>query len=218
MAESRGDKTEQATPRRLEEALKQGQFARSAEVQTVFVLFGGMLALLFSGHETWRHLSQTMSGTLGHLHDFPVKIDGMQKFFIDLFLVLGTCVWPVLAATAVGGLLAGGIQSRFRTASEVLEAKWERINPLDGWKRVFSWRAALPTAIAFCKFVVVVALAWNVIRDILVDPIFYTSVDVARLAHFLADASYRIVMRVGFALVVFLRTSRSRAWFVALWR
>ena len=202
MAESRGDKTEQATPRRLEEALKQGQFARSAEVQTVFVLFGGMLALLFSGHETWRHLSQTMSGTLGHLHDFPVKIDGMQKFFIDLFLVLGTCVWPVLAATAVGGLLAGGIQSRFRTASEVLEAKWERINPLDGWKRVFSWRAALPTAIAFCKFVVVVALAWNVIRDILVDPIFYTSVDVARLAHFLADASYRIVMRVGFALVV----------------
>ena len=200
--EQHGDKTEQATPRKLEEAWKKGQFARSAEVQTVFVLFGGMLALLFAGHETWRLLGQAMTGTLGHLHDLPVKVDGMQKFFIDLFLILGACVWPVLAATAVGGLLAGGMQSRFRTASEVLAVKWERVNPLDGWKRVFSWRAALPTVLAFFKFAVVVTLAWNVIADILVDPIFYTSVEVARLAQFLADASFRIVMRVGFALMV----------------
>ena len=38
MSEQLGEKTEQATPRKLEEALKKGQFPRSAEVQTVFVL------------------------------------------------------------------------------------------------------------------------------------------------------------------------------------
>jgi flagellar biosynthesis protein FlhB len=38
MAEQAGEKTEHPTPRRLEEAIKQGQFPRSAEVQTVFVL------------------------------------------------------------------------------------------------------------------------------------------------------------------------------------
>ena len=42
MPEHAGEKTEQATPRRLEEALKKGQFARSAEVQTVFVLCAGL--------------------------------------------------------------------------------------------------------------------------------------------------------------------------------
>ena len=38
MADSAGEKTERATPKRLEEAFKKGQIARSMEVQTVFVL------------------------------------------------------------------------------------------------------------------------------------------------------------------------------------
>ena len=42
MPDHAGEKTEQPTPRRLEEAIKQGQFARSGEVQTVFVLGAAM--------------------------------------------------------------------------------------------------------------------------------------------------------------------------------
>ena len=202
MSEQRGDKTEQATPRRLEDAWNKGQFARSAEVQTVFVLFAGMIALLFTGHETWRTLGLAMAGTLGHLHELPLQIDGMQKFFLEIFVLLGSCVWPVLIATAIGGLLAGGFQSRFRTASEALDFNWDRVNPVNGFQRLFSVRSLLPSAIAFFKFIVVIALAWNVILEILFDPIFYTSVDVARIATFLAQSSFKIVMRVGFALLV----------------
>jgi flagellar biosynthetic protein FlhB len=60
----------------------------------------------------------------------------------------------------------------------------------------------VPTAVAFFKLVVVVALSYNVIRTIAQDPIFYTTVDVTRVGTFIADASYRIVMRIIFALVV----------------
>lgn len=200
--EQHGDKTEQATPKRLEEAWKKGQFARSAEVQTVFVLFGGMLALMFTGHEVWRHLGQLMYGTLGHLHDTAVKFDGMQRFTIDTLRVAGSCVWPVLAATAVGGLLASGMQSRFHTAPDALEANWDRVNPLNGFKRLFSIRAAVPTGIAVVKLSVIVALSYNVIAAILQDPIFYSTVDVGRIGVFLWDASFKIIMRIGFALVV----------------
>src|SRR5262245_18955628 len=93
-----GEKTEQATPRRLEEAWKKGQFARSAEVQTVFVLFAAVLALLFTGREVWQNLGLLISHSLGHLHDTPLKPDGLQRFAIDVLLVAGACIWPVLAA------------------------------------------------------------------------------------------------------------------------
>jgi flagellar biosynthetic protein FlhB len=53
MSEQTGEKTEQPTQRKLEEAIKKGQTPRSAEVQTVFVLLGGVAALTFSGRETW---------------------------------------------------------------------------------------------------------------------------------------------------------------------
>ena len=202
MAEIRGDKTEHATPRRLEEAWKRGQFARSAEIQTVFVLFGGILALMFSGQEIWRNLGRAMFATLGHLHDTPLQFDGLQRYAVQALLLFGACVWPVLAATAVGGLLAGGIQSRFRSSPDALAVNWERLNPVAGWQRVFSARAAVPTLVSALKLVVVLALSYNVIADILRDPIFYSAVDVTRIAAFLAESSWRIVLRVGFALVV----------------
>src|SRR5262245_5093932 len=136
MADSvqQGEKTEQATPRRLEEAWNRGQFARSAEVQTVFVLFGAVLALLFTGKEIWRNLTMLLGASLGHLHDTPLKLDGLQRFAIDTLLVAGGCVWPALAATTVGGLLASAMQSRFRTAPDALEVNWDRVNPMQGFR------------------------------------------------------------------------------------
>ncbi len=202
MADHQGDKTEKATPKRLEEAWKKGQFARSSEVQTVFVLFGGILALLFTGSEVWRHLGQLMYRTFTHLHDTAVTFDNMQRLIIDSMMVAGTCVWPVLAATAVGGLLAAGAQSRFRTAPDALEVNWERLNPLNGFKRIFSIRSAMPTGVAVVKLGVIIALSYNVIAEILRDPIFHSSVDISRIGAFMADSSFKITMRIGFALVV----------------
>src|SRR5688572_18516479 len=187
MSEQRGEKTEQATPRRLEEAWKKGQFARSSEVQTVFVLFSGVLALLFTGREIWQNLGQLMYGTFAHLHETAVTLDGMQRFAVDSFMVAGACLWPVLVSVAVGGLLACGMQSRFRTAPDALAANWERLNPLNGFQRIFSFRSAVPLAISVVKLSVIIALSYNVIANVLTDPIFYSSVDMARIGQFLAD-------------------------------
>jgi flagellar biosynthetic protein FlhB len=202
MSEQRGEKTEQATPRRLEEAWKKGQFARSAEVQTVFVLFSGVLALLFTGREIWQNLGQLMYSTFAHLHETPVKLDGMQRFAIDSFTVAGACLWPVLAAVAVGGLLAAGMQSRFRTAPDALAANWDRLNPINGLQRIFSFRSAMPLGLSAVKLGVIIALSYDVIVSVLKDPIFYSTVDVARIGQFLAESSFKIIMRIGFALVV----------------
>jgi flagellar biosynthetic protein FlhB len=202
MPEHRGEKTEQATPRRLEEAWNRGQFARSTEVQTVFVLVAGLMALLLAGHDLWRNLGYGMVSLLGHLHDIPVKVDGMPRFFIDGALVLGACVWPVAVATVVAALLAGGIQSRFRTSPEALSVNWERLNPLAGFRRLFSVRSSVPMVIAFLKLIVVLALSYNVVKSIVQDPIFYSTVDVTRIGAFLVEASFKIVLRIVFALVI----------------
>lgn len=204
MAESlqQGEKTEQATPRRLEEAWNKGQFARSSEVQTVFVLFGAVLALLFTGREIWRNLTLLLGASLGHLHDTPLKLDGLQRFAIDVLLVAGGCVWPALAATTVGGLLASAIQTRFRTAPDALEVNWNRVNPLAGFRRIFSVRAAAPAGIALIKLAVILALSYSVIASIIQDPIFYATVDVPRIGAFLAESSMKLILRIGFALVV----------------
>ncbi len=202
MSEHVGEKTEQATPRRLEEAWKKGQIARSPEVQTVFVLLGGTLALMFTGRETWSLLHASTASILGHLHGAPLSVTTAQMQLIEGVLLLGQCVWPILAATIIGSLLAGSIQSRFRTASEALAVNWERLNPVEGLKRVFSGRSAVPTLVAIIKLSVILALTYGVVKETLTDPIFYAGVDLARIAEFMASSALKIILRVVFALGV----------------
>jgi len=197
-----GEKSEQPTPRHLEEALKKGRIARSREVQTVFVLMAGLLALKFTGAETWRLMSRSLVSTLSHLHDTPLSLNAMQGYAINGVLLFGQCVWPVLAATMLGGLLAGGIQTRFRATSDALAVDWERISPLQGFKRLFSRNAAVSTGIGVAKLAVVIALCFNVTKQVLQDPIFHSAVDLARIAQFMADSAFRIILQAAVALVI----------------
>ena len=202
MAEQTGEKTEQPTQRRLEDAIKRGQTPRSAEVQTVFVLLGAMAALSFSGRESWHLLVISMVQTLGHLHDTPLTANSLQAYGVTGMLFVMKCAGPLVLATLIAGLMAGMIQNRFQTASEALSLNWGRVNPLEGFQRLFSMRSLVPTSIAFVKFSIIIALTYTEVQKILSDPIFTTTVSVGRLAEFLGSTAMAILLRVTMAMVV----------------
>ena len=212
MSEQTGQKTEQPTPRRLEEALKRGQMARSPEVQTVFVLLAGLGALMFVGQEIWQNLVGASVAMLGHLHDIPVSSDALPAYAITGTLLLLKCAGPIVLATLLGGLLAGAIQNRFNTASDALSPDWNRVNPVEGFKRIFSTRTAAPTVLSFFKLALIIALTYSEVRSVLNDPIFTTSVGIARMAAFLAETCLRIFLRVSLALVVIAGADYGYQW------
>ncbi len=201
MAEQLGEKTELPTSKRLEEAIRKGQFPRSAEVQTVFVLLGGLTAMKLAGPEMWKQLVTAQSSILGHLHEIPLTADLMQNYALRCATVVTTCVAPFVAATVTGGLLAGAIQNRFRIASEALEWRLTRLNPVEGFKRVFSGQSVVPTLVGALKLSVIIGLTYSQVKELLSDPIFYSAVDLARIADFLATASFQLITRVILALL-----------------
>ena len=202
MAEQTGEKTELPTQRKLEEAIKKGQTPRSAEVQTVFVLLGAIAALMFSGRESWHLLVNAMVQSLGHLYETDVSVNSLQADAVTGALFLLKCAGPIVVATMFAGLLAGTVQNRFQTASDIITPDWNRINPISGFQRLFSAQSLVPTLIAFVKFSVVIGLTYTEIQKILNDPIFTTSVSVGRLAEFLGSTAMAILLRVTLALVV----------------
>lgn len=202
MAFDSDNKTEQPTPRRLHEAEKKGQLARSQEVQTVFVLAASLMALVFTGPETWYRLAGAMAANLGHLHDQTLSRDSLPRFFINWVWLLVASVGPVVLFAAAGALVAGSLQSRFRTASEVLEVDWNRVNPVSGLKRVFSLRSLPPLALNLVKLSAIVVLSYSEVKRVVGDPIFYTTVDAARISTFMAESAVRLALRVGAVLVL----------------
>jgi len=120
------DKTEAPTPRRREEARKQGIVPRSAELTGAAVLFAGTLfgVLLFP---SWLHsLSSAMNALLVRGDWSPLVRDVMLK---PLLFVAGL----MLVA-----FLAGAIQTRFLFTLYPLRFDWQKVNPVSGFKRMFS--------------------------------------------------------------------------------
>lgn len=202
MAEQLSEKTEQPTPRRLEEAVKRGQVPRSAEVQTVFVLTLSLIVMKLMGAGVWHQLVGAQTAVLSHLHEIPLTPNAMQGHALRGAMLLALCVGPLVVAAVTGGLLAGGIQNRFQTASEALTPKWERLDPVAGFKRLFSGRSLVPTSLALMKLSVIVALTYSQIQTLLTDPIFYSSVNAERIAGFLADAAFGLSWRVIAGLIL----------------
>jgi flagellar biosynthetic protein FlhB len=143
---------------------------------------------------------------LGHLHDTPLSADAMQGYAWHGTLVFLQCAAPVVLAAMFCGLLAGGIQNRFSTASEALGFHWERVNPAEGFQRVFSGRSAVPTLVAVFKFILIFSLTYSVIQDVMRDPVFTTSVSLPRYVEFLAESALKICLRVLLAVGVIAST------------
>jgi flagellar biosynthetic protein FlhB len=202
MADDRGEKTEQPTQRRMEEALRRGEIPISSEVQTALVLVSLLAGLTFSGRALWNGLLVALIGALGHLHEYTLTADTLQHDAARALLNLGILVGPIVLAIGIGGLLAGGLQSRFQTFSEALRADWERVNPVEGFSRLFSFRSAVPTVIALVKLTVVIALTYGQVARVLEDPIFNSTVNAARIADFLTQTALGITLRVTVALCV----------------
>lgn len=200
--EQTGEKTEQPTARRLEEAWSRGQFARSAEIQTVTVLGAGFMAILFTGHEAWRMMGTTLIGTLGHLHEIPLSVNNMQRTAAEGAAAVAWVVGPIVGATALAALLVGGMQSRFRAASEALQIDWERVNPVNGFKRIFSAGSSVALALGMAKLIIIGSLTWNILRAVLDDPIFTSPVDLVRIGEFMTGSARSIITRVLFSLGV----------------
>lgn len=197
-----GEKTEQATEKKLQDAQKQGQIPRSQEVQTLFVLISGTLALIFAGGEMWRALIDSMYAVLGHLHELPVTSVAVQNYFTNGALLIGLVVAPVALTVMVGGVLAGGVQSRFQTSSEALAPKFEKLNPINGLKRIFSMNTLAPAVLAVIKISAIIGLSYGLIVQIIGDPIFYTQVQPARIAEFMASSALRLMTRLIIIMII----------------
>ena len=160
MAEERDDtdKTEDPTPKRLEDALKRGDVVKSQEVNTWFVIAASALVLLgFSGSMS-SMFNTTFRGLLANAHLITMDGGGLLRLFQQLSLEsLAALAVPILllALAAVGGNM---IQHRLVWSGESLKPKFSKISPAGGAERLFSKQALANFVKGLLKLAVVSAI------------------------------------------------------------
>ncbi|MBP2650229.1 MAG: flhB [Firmicutes bacterium] len=135
------EKTEEATPKRKEESRQKGQVAKSAEVNSAFVILSAFLALKMIGPYIYTELTMFMRFMFTDFSTTDFTIDGMQVILINFIIVFLKTSLPIMLVIMVISVAVGFLQVGFVFSTEALMPKFDRINPLSGITKLFSKRS-----------------------------------------------------------------------------
>jgi flagellar biosynthetic protein FlhB len=136
------DKSEEATPKRREEARKRGQFAKSRSLIPVASLVAIAIALKIAGFELIERLGRCVTAffnAAGSTKAF--SRDDMMTLSFDAGLLLAPVLLPLFGAIVITTLGSGFLQTGFVMAAEPLRIDFSRISPIKGFRRLFGMDA-----------------------------------------------------------------------------
>lgn len=160
-----GEKTEEATPRRRQEARKKGQVAKSVEINSAFVLIGGLLVLQLFGPGIYEQLLQLVRETLATLPRADLTMADTRQLGFTLGISFLKIMSPVFAAALMIGVVSNVAQMGFVFSFDQVKPKFSRMNPLQGFKRLLSKRSLVEVLKGVLKITVVSVLVYMVFQD-----------------------------------------------------
>lgn len=153
------EKTEQATPKRLDKAREEGQVPRSRELNTTFVLLTGVVGILFLGIE----LAEQLKGVMRFNFSLPREAAFDHKLMMSHFAATSmSAIWalaPLFIVLALAALVGPIALGGWLFSIKAMQPKLERMNPLKGIQRMFSLNALLELVKALAKFLFIAVIA-----------------------------------------------------------
>jgi len=168
VAENNSDenKTEPASPRKRQDARRMGMFANSMDLTTAVLLIVGILSMAGLG-------ATLVDSLLGFMHGWFVQLSSTKPLNDLILEQLPSAIEPVawvvvgIAALAASATLTIGLwQSSLLFSPELLAFKWERLDIVQGFKRIFSADAMVGTVIGVFKLVIIGWASYHVLCTI----------------------------------------------------
>jgi flagellar biosynthetic protein FlhB len=197
------ERTEEATPRKREDARKEGRIPRSSELNAAAGLLGAALALNALGPALGSRLGETMHSGLLLAGAGPLDREAMTTFLQGLGWKMLAAVSAILLAL---GLSAGGmaaIQARGLLTSVPLEPKFERINPLPNLKRFFGVQPWIELLKSLAKLGIVTITIWHSLGSAWSDSLGLVQSSPSQLGEVVRSYGVRLLMTAGLCYLAF---------------
>ncbi|MGL4818683.1 MAG: flagellar biosynthesis protein FlhB [Bacilli bacterium] len=188
-----GEKTEQATPKKREDARKKGQVAKSNDITTGLILVA-IFSFLYLGEGMIREqLLKFFTESLTFDMKKPFTVEQMMPLYNDLLIKIGGVLLPVLGISLVAAIVGNMGQVGIMFSTESIQFKPEKLNPVEGAKRIFSMRALVEFVKSLLKIVLIGAVTFALLFSFLPEIGRLPYIPMHQAVHFL----YRSVVLTG---------------------
>ncbi len=155
MAETGQEKTEQPTPRKLQEARRKGQVAKSKDLSAAVVLMAAVAVFYSVSQNVVTGMEKHLTWYYTNCFTFGLPEKQLHWAMIRSLLDVVAVFAPVLLVIVVAAVFSNVMQSGFLLAPEAVRARLDRLNPLDGLKRIFSANSLVELVKSILKVAVV---------------------------------------------------------------
>jgi flagellar biosynthetic protein FlhB len=196
------ERTEQASPKRREEARNKGQVAKSPEVASAAILLACTIFFYFGSGGMVERLMDLTSWTLRQSGTTAVSLSNINALIWGwswkLFLVMA----PLLLTVVIAGFLANYLQIGFIFSTETLTPKFEKIDPIKGFQRLFALRSLVELSKSLLKMAIVAAVVWFTLKDELQNMIPLMEESLWGILLYTGRISFKILITTCWILIV----------------
>ncbi|WP_379151374.1 flagellar biosynthesis protein FlhB [Paenibacillus sp. sgz5001063] len=187
-----GDKTEKATPKKRQDARKKGQVAKSAELSGAVVLLSALLTLRMFGSFIKERIVTLYTDVFQNRMLMQVTPENVSEMFKSYGLQMLILLAPLFLITFVLALVANLAQVGFMATSEGLTPKFSKINPIKGFKNIFSMRSFVEFLKSIFKLVLIAYLVYSTL--------WRQKESFAALSHVNAEGAFRFAAKLTMSL------------------
>ncbi len=196
------EKTEEPTARRLQDARKKGDVGKSMEIPSAAVLLFGLLTIyLLSGYMLENCLS-ILRHYLGNLHSIMIIPGNMIMLTVESMRYLALLTGPLMAVIFITALVANYAQVGFLFTTEKMIPKYEKIDPLKGFARMFSMQTFANTVKSIAKLVIVGYVAYREVMNNLMNLVPLMDMEPYSILVFYARVSFWIFLKAALIIAV----------------
>jgi flagellar biosynthetic protein FlhB len=197
-----GEKTETATPKKRQEARKKGQVAKSNELPGAFILFFTFLSFVMFGGFLKKHFFNIFDVTLNDYLLSEVSVTNVTTLFGNLLIEGIILLSPIFFVTMLIAILGNFLQIGILFTGDPLLMKFNKLNPIEGAKKIFGIRSL----VEFLKSMLKVSIVGVIVYITLVGQIK----EIMKLSHyslentlsFVSSITIRLGITIGLVLVV----------------
>lgn len=196
------EKTEDATPKKKEEARKKGQVAKSIEINSAFVILAAFLGLKVVGPYTYSELTGYMQFMFGPFATADFTVDSVHLLFMSFALVFLKTALPVMLIILIISLAVSFLQVGFMFTLEPLMPKLERLNPITGFGRLFALRSLVELVKSLFKITLIGYFVYRFINREVPKLPELLQLDLATTLDYAAALVFDLAVQIGAIILV----------------
>lgn len=196
-----GEKTEDATSKKLRDVRNEGNVAKSTEIPTAATLIALFLCLKFALKFVGGHLLKTFDDFYTLIPKYAeegIDVAGFSYLLLKGLMSVGIVILPFLGLGVIVAFYSNSLQFQFKITTKPLQPKFSKMNPISGFKRIFSLNTLIQLLKSVIKVIAISYLAYNVIMEHVHE--FYLIYDMSLNQSLLL--MYDIILELGIKICI----------------